>query len=269
MQINDILNGSYRVLQPIGKGGMGTVYLAYHIRLEKYVVIKALPITAVKEQDLRTETDILKNLHHPNLPQVYDFFSDNTAVYTVMDYVEGVTLETYINERYPCSEELLQHWLEQLADVLNYLHSRTPPILHCDIKPGNIIITPAGDAVLIDFNVSLALGQGRLLGVSPRYASPEQMQMATDMVYGQLTENVLRPSTDVYSLAASFYHLMSGIQPSARQRPQPLQDLGLGYSEGLCRLLDQCLQFDPALRPADGKQLLRAVHRLRRFSCSP
>lgn len=264
MRENDILNGSYQILQEIGRGGLGVVYLGYHLRLEKYVAIKCIPITAVRAQDRRIETDILKNLHHPNLPQVYDYFGDKNSVYTVMDFIEGVTLEDYINAGYHCGEEMIRRWFEQMVSVLDYLHSQTPPILHCDIKPGNIIITPSNDAILIDFNVSLTVGKERLVGISPRYASPEQLFLADQMIGGCEASFNLNESTDVYSLAASFYHLMSGIRPSGRQQAQPLAEMDLGYSEGLCRLIDRCMQFEAEKRPKGGKQLLKITQKLTR-----
>ena len=185
LTLNQLLQDTYIILQEIGKGGTGTVYLAYHRRLEKYVVLKQIHHAAAGI-DWRKEVDILKNLHHPNLPQVFDFLQEGDAIYTVMDYVEGNSLSSYIESGYPFTEEMICRWLTQLADVLQYLHGQKPPILHCDIKPENILITSSGDAVLIDFNMSMAANYDKLMGISIAYASPEQMEMATMLSYGQL-----------------------------------------------------------------------------------
>ena len=154
---NVILNETYQIIRPIGKGGMGVVYLAYHLRLQKYVVVKRIAQNITGRLSARTEADILKNLHHPNLPQVYDFVQEGSSVYTVIDYIDGEDLGSYIRSGYVFSEQELVRWMRQLAQALEYLHSRTPPVLHMDIKPGNIMIDRQGNAVLIDFNISLNL----------------------------------------------------------------------------------------------------------------
>ena len=251
------------ILQEIGKGGTGTVYLAYHRRLEKYVVLKRIH-NLNANVDWRKEVDILKNLHHPNLPQVFDFLQDQDAIYTVMDYVEGRSLSSYIEEGYPFTEQNICYWLSQLADVLQYLHGQEPPILHCDIKPENIIITPRGDAVLIDFNMSMAANYDKLMGISPAFASPEQMEMAREISYGQTPQFELDGRTDIYSLAASFYPALCGKLPSALMQVQPLRDQDLGYSEGLTQLLDKAMSRDREQRPPTARRFLAAVNKLKR-----
>ncbi len=260
---NQILDETYMVLQEIGRGGTGTVFLAYHKRLEKYVVLKRIRSTG-PYQDWRKEVDILKNLHHPCLPQVYDYLQETDAVYTVMDYVEGDTLAEYIKAGWRFPEQNVSLWLGQMADVIAYLHTQTPPILHCDIKPENIIITPEGNAVLIDFNVSMAYRYDDLVGISPAYASPEQMQLAKEVAAGMAPDLELDGRTDIYSLAASFYSLMSGKTPSAYFRVQPLSEMDLGYSESLTELIDGAMEPDRDKRPPDAKRFSLAVMRLRR-----
>ena len=122
MRKDDIIAGNYKILKEIGRGGTGTVFLGYHLHLQKYVVLKETRLSIGDENMIRTETDILKNLHHPYLPQVYDFLIQGPNVITVLDYVEGNDLS-----KYPCgsqnlSEEVLLRWLGQMAEVLAYLH---------------------------------------------------------------------------------------------------------------------------------------------------
>lgn len=255
-----VFDGTYQVIREIGRGGMGTVYLAYHTRLEKYVVLKQLRCVG-EDSLLRKEVDILKNLHHPNLPQVYDFFQERGEVYTVIDYVEGNTLAEYISGGYHCTERKIGLWLSQLASALKYLHAQHPPILHCDIKPENIIITPQGDAVLIDFGVSLSGGYEQLAGISPLYASPEQYQLAMQISMGVKTQIVLDGRTDVYSLAATFYHLMTGMRPSPLTPPVPLAKAAPEYSEGLSEIIDRAMRFSLRSRTRSAEQLLRSVER--------
>ena len=162
---NDIIAGSYKILNRIGSGGTGTVFLGYHLHLQKYVVLKETAIRLKDERLIRTEADILKNLHHPYLPQVYDLLISESSVITVLDYIEGNDLS-----KYPCgpqnlSEKVLLKWLGQLAEVLDYLHSNEVPVIHSDIKPGNVIVRENGDICLIDFNISMMIDDGnRLLG---------------------------------------------------------------------------------------------------------
>lgn len=175
LQPGSIVGGTYQVIREIGHGGTGVVYLAYHINLQKYIVLKRITRQIRSMESLRREADILKNLRHTNIPQIYDFVTENGEVFTVMDYIEGESLDKYISIPNYHSEEQLIRWIRELTDVLVYLGSRKPAIIHSDIKPENIIITPQGSPVLIDFNISLdERSTGRIAGISRNYASPEQ-----------------------------------------------------------------------------------------------
>ena len=256
---------SYQELMQIGAGGLGEVYLAYHNRLHKYVVIKKLRRTEQFDFQ-RREVDLLKNLHHPNLPQIYDFFQDDNDVYTVMDYISGHTLGEYITTRTAVPEQTVISWLEQLTNVLQYLHGQNPQILHCDIKPDNIIINENGEAVLIDFNVSMVAGRDTLRGISATYASPEQAELAGQLRNFGVAETVVDVRTDVYSLAASFYHLLSGCEPSAKQKVPRLSTLEVPYSRALTDLLDRAMEFQRERRPDSAKQLHEKLRRLEKRS---
>lgn len=172
-----IIAGMYELQQKIGAGGGGVVYLGRHIRLDKPVVLKADKRTlSVGAETLRREVDLLKGLSHTYIPQVYDFVQEDGVVYTVMDYIEGESLDKLIAQgRLPKQAELVG-WACQLLEALVYLHSRPPyGILHGDIKPANIMRRPNGDLCLIDFNIALALGEDGAVkvGFSRGYASPE------------------------------------------------------------------------------------------------
>lgn len=260
--MDEILNNTYRILQEIASGGMGTVFLAYHLRLQKYVVIKRVPFSRRKHGVSQKEADILKNLHHPCLPQVYDYYETDHAACTVLDYVEGYSLEDYIAQRVCCTEQQLRRWLRQITEALVYLHSQKPPIIHGDVKPGNIIIKPDGNAVLIDFNISLISDYGEITGLSFPYASPEQQELARAESLEQQSGIILDSRTDVYSLAATFYHLMCGNPPSPLSGTPKLSGFGLDYSRRITSLLDQALSRDRGQRPADSSAFLRKVNRL-------
>jgi serine/threonine protein kinase len=225
----EVLRGRYRIVERIGQGGMGNIYLAEDRRLEgRKCALKEvehdqnLPEKVIREardQFLR-EATVLARLDHPNLPKVSDFFSIDEKDYLVMDYVPGKDLRllmleakgnnTFLNER-----DVLG-WAGQLTDALTYLHRQEPPIVHRDIKPSNLKITPDGLLKLVDFGlvkvlapdeetITIIQGQGTLL-----YTPLEQ--------YGG-SEAHTDVRSDVYAFGATLYHLLTGQPPSdARQR---------------------------------------------------
>ena len=218
LQSGDIISGMYQVIREIGTGGMGVIYIGYHLHLQKQIVIKKIKETCVDRVNVRGEADILKQLRHTYLPQVYDFLEVGNDVYTVMDYIPGENLQYYIDHNYTFPEETVLLWMRELCEVLDYLHTRKPRILHSDIKPANIMVTPEGDICLIDFNISLdgSVTQ-EVQGLSRRYASPEQFRCAMDKMYGRKSSETLDERMDIYSLGAVFY--LSLIHISEPTRP--------------------------------------------------
>lgn len=258
---NELIDNTYQILKELGAGGAGVVYLAYHVRLQKYVVVKKIKDGVTEMMPSRKEADILKNLHHPNLPQVYDFVQDEGGIYTVIDFVEGTDLATYMREGYDFSEQQLLFWFYQIAQVLDYLHSQSTPIYHCDIKPENIMITPDGNAILIDFNVSLSSQYLSLLGVTPAYASPEQLIIAQEISTFGASDEFIDGRSDIYSLGATFYHAMTRVRPIPNQVMQPLVEQELGYSESFCRIVDRSMAYDREKRYENALKLLSALER--------
>lgn len=174
--MGEIIASTYEILNKIGEGGGGVVYLANHLRLKKLVVMKA------DKRDLRTsaeslsrEVSLLKNLNHSYIPQVYDYFTKDGIVYTVIDYIEGESLDKPLQRGEKFAQPQIIEWACEILEALIYLHGQTPGILHADIKPSNIMVTPKGDIRLIDFNISLLLKESGAVrvGYSWGYASPE------------------------------------------------------------------------------------------------
>ena len=129
LQSGDIISGMYQVIREIGTGGMGVIYIGYHLHLQKQIVIKKIKETCVDRVNVRGEADILKQLRHTYLPQVYDFLEVGNDVYTVMDYIPGENLQYYIDHNYTFPEETILLWMRELCEVLDYLHTRKPRIL--------------------------------------------------------------------------------------------------------------------------------------------
>lgn len=181
-----ILEDKYEIIERIGAGGGGTVYKAFQRGLNRYVAVKLIKEEIRGTLDVHGEADILKNLKNDHIPQVYDFIEADGKVYTVMEYVEGSSLKTLLDSGKRFSRREVYDYTRQLCEAAAYLHSRRPPIIHSDIKPANIMLTPDGNICLIDYNISLMLG-GSAVGVSDGYSPPEQ--------YGRLLPKIEKPKT--------------------------------------------------------------------------
>ena len=118
LQNGDIIGGMYQILREIGKGGTGIIYLGYHLRLQKQIVIKRIKDNYTGQLNVRAEADILKRLHHTFLPQVYDFLAVGTGIYTVIDYIPGYDLQHYLDSGCRFSEKTVRLWMQQLCEVL-------------------------------------------------------------------------------------------------------------------------------------------------------
>jgi eukaryotic-like serine/threonine-protein kinase len=229
LKSGEILRGRYRMNRIIGQGGMGCIYLADDTRLEgRQCAVKevehdrTMPAELVKQarDQFQREATVLARLDHPNLPKVSDYFSIGARDYLVMDFVPGKDLRTLMIEARQAGQFLSEadvlDWANQLSDALSYLHSQTPPILHRDIKPGNLKITPSNLLKLVDFGlvklaapgeVTITILQGRGTAL---YTPLEQ--------YGGDSSHTDTRS-DIYSLGATLYHLLTNTPPvDARER---------------------------------------------------
>ena len=206
----------YEVIEKIGSGGLGSVYLARHKNLNTKVVLKAEKVKKkISEVQLRREVDILKTLKHPYIPVVYDYFVEDNMAYTVMEYIEGESLEKFMEDGKKFRTAEITKWAIQLLEALQYLHSPIhgdPPrgYVHSDIKPGNIMIRPNGDISLIDFNVSLAIGEETVLGYTKGYASPEHYGVYYTENTVQTHRLIVEDSESVSSMSGSSARDSSG-----------------------------------------------------------
>lgn len=271
MDIGQLLNDTYRILEPLGQGGLGTIYLGYHEHLQKYVVIKRIKDNCADRVNVRAEADILKSLHHRFLPQVYDFIMSEDGIYTVMDYICGYDLKYYMDSGMVLDEAMLIRWMKQLCDVLDYLHTQPQPIYHCDIKPANIMITESGNVCLIDFNVSVdGENNKELTGLSSSYASPEQYRRAmAKMRFGTGDSVPMDGRSDIYSLGAVFYEIVSGVRPNAcRENYAPLSMLSHSCSDGLANIIDKMMEENPNRRFKSAKKLFLALKHKEKWESS-
>lgn len=290
----EVIAGLYEIKEQIGAGGGGIVYLGRHIRLEKDVVLKAdkRRLSASREA-LRREVDMLKNLRQTYIPQVYDFVEENGVVYTVMDYIEGESFDKILSRNQKIEQADLVKWSCQLLRALCYLHAQPPyGILHGDIKPANIMLRPDGNVCLIDYNIALALGEDGAVkvGFSRGYASPEhygadyirKSRVAAASKKTKVTTNVsedvdatliLEPEklkernreksvlldarSDIYSLGATLYHMISGKSPAQDAREVvPLTEEVC--SKAIIAILQKAMAPQPDQRYQSAEEMLQA-----------
>lgn len=264
-----LLQGRYRVVRKLARGGMGTVYEATDERLDAVVAIKE---TSFEEEELRRqferEARLLARLSHPALPRVSDHFAESGGQFLVMQYVEGEDLDAMRRKceagSFPAAQVLA--WADQILDALDYLHTRHPPVIHRDIKPHNLKPTGRGQIILLDFGLAKGYGSRTsqpsesILGGTPAYAPLEQMQGAgTDA------------RSDLYSLGATLYHLMTGvIPPNALERadallngkPDPLwpaDHVGAPVSREVADVLSRAMALRRDQRVASAEEMRRAL----------
>ena len=180
----ELLGQTFDQMTEIGSGGGGTVFRAHHKRLDKEVVLKKIHTNQLKNINRRAELDILKNLKHNYIPQIIDFIEYGDAVYTVMEYIPGQSFAQLLKQNVRFSQKDVVKWMRQLCEVVDYLHSQKPPIIHCDIKPANVMLTPHGDICLIDFNISGVKTEEGIasIGYSDGYAPVEQFAVVAGRI---------------------------------------------------------------------------------------
>lgn len=259
LEIGSLVDGKYKILNEIGQGGMSVVYLAMNERANKQWAIKEVRKDGVKnfavvKQGLMVETDILKKLHHPNLPSIIDVIDGDGTFLIVMDYIEGRHLESLIKEYGVQNQEDVIAWAKQLCDVLAYLHSRKPPIIYRDMKPSNIMLKPDGKVMLIDFGTAREFKETSVedttcLGTQG-YAAPEQ--------YGGQGQTDAR--TDIYCLGATLYHLLTGHNPGEPPYEMyPIRYWNQDLSSGLEEIILKCTQKNSEDRYQSCGELLYAL----------
>lgn len=264
-----LLNQRYRVLDQVGQGGFGAVYKAADsIFGNRLVAVKEMSQSNLNPQELleatrafKQEALLLAGLTHPNLPRIYDQFSESGRWYLVMDFIEGQTLESCLNRKGTSStgaqaglpvEQALDIAI-QLCSVLDYLHTRNPPIIFRDLKPANIMLTPDSHLYLIDFGIARHFKPGQAkdttaLG-STGYAAPEQ--------YGR---SQTTPRADLYGLGATLHQLLTGADPA--QSPFQFAPLRLSGPPAIARLnalIAQLVEIDINKRPASAALVKQQV----------
>ena len=251
--------GRYQVLKPLKSGGMGAVYLLHDSRLERKCVLKEMVPPSHDPADLkefrerfRNEALTLSKLSHPNLPPVYDHFEENHQCCLVMEYIEGDDLESLLSAQAPKGfpEERVRNWALTICAILEYLHSRNPLILYRDLKPSNIMVRKEdGRLFLIDFGIAKSVHQALTHKTSwgtEGYAPIEQMQGEPEVRF------------DLYALAATMHHLLSGRPPVPFNFPA-IRLLRSEVSADMEALLEKALKLRADERYATAREMREAL----------
>lgn len=171
------LSKMYQIKGRIGSGTGGLVILAYQINLRRYVVLKQILNPSIDEEANRMEANLLKKLKSRYLPAVYDYLEVDGKFFTVMEFIDGRSLEKILESGENFGLLQLRQMGMDIASALSELHRQEKPILHLDVKPANIMIRKNGDAVLIDLNASMEGNSAEGIGGTPDYCSPEQKRV--------------------------------------------------------------------------------------------
>ncbi len=229
LKSGDILRGRYRIQERIGQGGMGNIYLADDLRLEGRLCAlkevehdRTVPSKLLKEarQQFLHEATVLARLDHPNLPKVSDFFSVGPRDYLVMDYIPGKDLRTMMLDAKQVNTFLIEEdvlsWANQLAEALTYLHGQVPPLVHRDVKPSNLKITPNGLLKLVDFGLVKALVPDEMT-ITVIQGRGTALYTPLEQYGGDGLHTDIR--SDLYAFGCTLYHLLTNTPPAdARQR---------------------------------------------------
>ena len=263
-----VLNKRYQLLETVGKGGMAVVYRAHDLMLERFVAVKVLREETSRDPTFqarfRQEAKAAANLSHPNIVTVHDFGLDHGQLFLVMEYVPGADLKTLIKQRGHFSPEEAVPLIIQACAGIGYAHRSG--LVHCDVKPQNMLVTPDLRIKVTDFGIARALAtiqpdeKSDVVWGSPQYFAPEQASGSAPA-----------PASDVYSLGIILFEMLTGSLPfhadsaaeltrqHIEEEPPPLSEMIPGISATLEQILTKVLSKEPSQRYRTADQLGRVL----------
>lgn len=268
----------YQFINELGRGGTGVVNLAIDQHSGFPVAIKSLfdqHHTEEMIKKFRIEANIYLMLAHPNIVGLKDFIMDNNGIHLVMEYIDGVTLDEYINNivKGPIPVEVTLAMMKDIISAIGYAHNKPIPIegydgvLHLDIKPGNIIISKKGDIKIIDYGISQGNKEKRRTKImcSLMYASPEQLDL----------DKTLDEKTDIYALGALFHEMICGETPFDKTTTQKemfekvkehplrrLKDICADIDERIQKIIDKATHKNPDKRYANCDEFINEIDKI-------
>ena len=278
MKESRLLNNRYLILEQLGKGGMAIVYRARDAMLERSVAVKVMRESYSRDpaflERFRQEAKAAANLSHPNIVTVHDFGLDKGQLFIVMEYVPGTDLKTLIKQRGRFTPEEAIPLLIQACAGIGYAHRAG--LVHCDVKPQNMLVTPDMRLKVTDFGIARALStihpdeQSDVIWGSPQYFSPEQASGAAPS-----------PASDVYSLGVIMYEMLTGSVPfhadtaaelahlHIKAEPVPIAEIIPNISPVLEQILTKVLSKVPSQRYRTADQLGRVLLNFGNAKSSP
>ncbi len=260
--------GDYQLLEKIGTGGMGVVYRARQVSLDREVALKLLSFDPFSAEALisrfRTEARHASQLQHPNIVPVYEIGGYENLYYFSMSLVRGPTLRQWLKQHPNSSPRAVATWMRTIAEAVQYAHQ--VGILHLDLKPGNVLIDERGEPQVSDFGLARRVGEtaegagDTVIAGTPAYMAPEQSRG---------DPSLLSAATDVWGLGGILYAMLTGRPPldenaestELRWQVQPARERGVAVAADLDAICNKCLQADPARRYASARDLADDLQR--------
>lgn len=247
-------NQRYEIIGRIGVGGQGTAYLAKDLDNDTDVVVKESLFPVYADSKVRAEygerfvreVELLQRFDHPSVVRLRDSFQSPQRGYLVLDLIDGDSLRQRVQKDGAMSEEVVRGLLAQMIEIMSYLHHLTPPVVHRDFTPDNLILDKHGRLVLIDFNVAREMRSTKTATVVGKHA-----YIPAEQFRGQFDER-----SDIYALGCTLHYLLTGKDPEPITQSSPRIQLP-GLSEQLNSLIEKCTEQDPA----DRFQLIDGLNR--------
>ena len=277
--VDAVVQGRYRIVRKLGRGGMGAVYEAIDQRLGITVALKeTLSTEPSMRKQFEHEARLLASLQHPALPRVTDHFVEGNRAFLVMQFIAGTDLARIIAQQPgPFPRDQVIAWADQLLDALIYLHSHDRQVIHRDIKPHNLKLAASGQIALLDFGLAKAKPSETSVTASRGFFGYTRQYAPLEQIEDRRTD----PRSDIYALGATLYHLLTGIKPpDALERasavinsePDPLQpanNIHAAVGAQVAGILGKAMALRPEERYANAKDFREALRRVGRINVAP